>query len=362
MVAQSINVEGMANIAPKLDNVARKQPPSLTPLISLLADDMEQVNETIMARMASEVPLIPQLAGHLIASGGKRIRPLMTLAGARIANARITSANGTVSSAEAIKLATAVEFIHSATLLHDDVIDESNMRRGQNTANALWGNDASVLVGDFLFARAFELMVETGNIDVLGTLSSASARITEAEIKQMTIAGNPDTRLEDYLDVIEGKTAILFAAAAASGAKVSGADEHIIQAMHDYGLNLGLAFQIMDDALDYTADSAQMGKNAGDDFLDQKITMPVILAYQKASDEERGFWHRTMGDGNFAAEDFAKAQAILAHHNAIEESLDKATSYAHKAKAALAIFDASNQADLAHALAETAAFAAFRRT
>lgn len=357
MVAQSVNVEGMANVAPKLDNVARKQPPSLTPLISLLADDMEQVNETIMARMTSEVPLIPQLAGHLIASGGKRMRPLMTLAGARI-----TGTSATVSSAAAIKLATAVEFIHSATLLHDDVIDESNMRRGQNTANALWGNDASVLVGDFLFARAFELMVETGNIHVLGALSSASARITEAEIKQMTIAGNPDTRLEDYLDVIEGKTAILFAAAAASGAKVSGADEHVIQAMHDYGLNLGLAFQIMDDALDYTADSAQMGKNAGDDFLDQKITMPVILVYQKASDEERGFWHRTMGDGNFAAEDFAKAQAILTHHNAIEESLDKATSYAHKAKAALAIFDAPNQADLAHALAETAAFAAFRRT
>ena len=357
MVAQSVKVEGMASVAPTPNNTVQNQSPSLTALVSLLADDMAQVNETIMARMTSDVPLIPQLAGHLIASGGKRMRPLMTLAGARIA-----STNATVSGAEAIKLATAVEFIHSATLLHDDVIDESNMRRGQDTANALWGNDASVLVGDFLFARAFELMVESGNIDVLGTLSSASARITEAEIKQMTIASNPDTRLEDYLNVIEGKTAILFAAAAASGAKISGAEEHVVQAMHDYGLNLGLAFQIMDDALDYSADSAQMGKNAGDDFLDQKITMPVILAYQKASDEERGFWHRTMGDGNFAAEDFAKAQAILVHHHAIEESLDTATSYAHKAQAALAIFDAPEHADLIHALAETAAFAAFRRT
>ena len=357
MVAQSVKVEGMASVAPTPNNTVQNQSPSLTALVSLLADDMAQVNETIMARMTSDVPLIPQLAGHLIASGGKRMRPLMTLAGARIART-----NATVSGAEAIKLATAVEFIHSATLLHDDVIDESNMRRGQDTANALWGNDASVLVGDFLFARAFELMVESGNIDVLGTLSSASARITEAEIKQMTIASNPDTRLEDYLDVIEGKTAILFAAAAASGAKISGAEEHVVQAMHDYGLNLGLAFQIMDDALDYSADSAQMGKNAGDDFLDQKITMPVILAYQKASDEECSFWHRTMGDGNFAAEDFAKAQAILVHHHAIEESLDAATSYAHKAQAALAIFDAPEHADLIHALAETAAFAAFRRT
>ncbi|MDB2391031.1 polyprenyl synthetase family protein [Alphaproteobacteria bacterium] len=357
MVAQSVSAESMANEAPVLDHNDQNQPPSLTALVNLLADDMAQVNETILARMSSDVPLIPQLAGHLIASGGKRMRPLMTLAGARI-----TSANATSCSPEAIKLATAVEFIHSATLLHDDVIDESNMRRGQDTANALWGNDASVLVGDFLFARAFELMVESGNIDVLGTLSSASARITEAEIKQMTIAGNPDVRLEDYLDVIEGKTAILFAAAAASGAKISGADEHIVQAMHNYGLNLGLAFQIMDDALDYSADSAQMGKNAGDDFLDQKITMPVILAYQKANDEERGFWHRTMGDGNFAAEDFAKAQSILAHHQAIEASLETATSYAHKAKAALTIFDTPEQAHLAHALAETAAFAAFRRT
>ncbi|WP_438996363.1 polyprenyl synthetase family protein [Candidatus Puniceispirillum sp.] len=357
MVAQSITAEGMAQVASTLDDDALKQPPSLTTLINLLADDMTQVNETIMARMTSDVPLIPQLAGHLIASGGKRMRPLMTLAGARIA-----SPNATSCSAAAIKLATAVEFIHSATLLHDDVIDESNMRRGQDTANALWGNDASVLVGDFLFARAFELMVESGNIDVLGTLSSASARITEAEIKQMTIAGNPDTRLEDYLDVIEGKTAILFAAAAASGAKISGADEHVTTAMHNYGLNLGLAFQIMDDALDYSADSAQMGKNAGDDFLDQKITLPVILAYQKANDEERGFWHRTMGDGNFAADDFAKAQGILAHHHAIEESLDTATSYAHKAKVALSIFDTPEQAELAHALREAAAFAAFRRT
>jgi len=357
MVAQSVTVEDITPGVPATGNAVPQHPPSLTALVGLLADDMVQVNETIMARMTSDVPLIPQLAGHLIASGGKRMRPLMTLAGARI-----VSANATVSSVEAIKLATAVEFIHSATLLHDDVIDESNMRRGQNTANALWGNDASVLVGDFLFARAFELMVESGNIDVLGTLSSASARITEAEIKQMTIAGNPDTRLEDYLDVIEGKTAILFAAAAASGAKIAGGNEQVTQAMHMYGLNLGLAFQIMDDALDYTADSAQMGKNAGDDFLDQKITLPVILAYQKANDEERGFWHRTMGDGNFAAEDFAKAQSILAHHKAIEASLEAATSYANKAKAALTIFDAPNQAELAHALREAAAFAAFRRT
>jgi octaprenyl-diphosphate synthase len=356
MVAQSVTAEDMAHIALAQDHADQNQPPSLNGLVTLLANDMAQVNETILARMTSDVPLIPQLAGHLIASGGKRMRPLMTLAGSRIANAAATSC-----SPEAIKLATAVEFIHSATLLHDDVIDESNMRRGQDTANALWGNDASVLVGDFLFARAFELMVESGNIDVLGTLSSASARITEAEIKQMTIAGNPDTRLEDYLDVIEGKTAILFAAAAASGARISGADAQITQAMHMYGLNLGLAFQIMDDALDYTADAEAMGKNAGDDFADQKITLPTILAWQDGDEDERAFWQRTLGDADFADGDLATAQTLLARHDAIDRAILRSQVFAESACNAIAPFTADPQTGaLASALAEAARFAALR--
>ena len=236
----------------------QSKPVSLEPLVAILTNDMLAVNKMILQRLSSDVPLIPELAGHLIAAGGKRIRPMMTLAGAKIAGGN----------EHAIGLATAVEFIHSATLLHDDVIDESRLRRGHDTANALWGNDASVLVGDFLFARAFELMVEAGDIKVLGQLASASAKITEGEIKQMTIAGRPDSPREAYFDVITGKTAILFAAAAAAGARLAGAKDSDIGVMHEYGLQLGLAFQIMDDAMDYAVAAHAMGKNSGDYFHD----------------------------------------------------------------------------------------------
>ena len=327
--------------------------PSLAPLMALLAADMQKVNARIIARMASDVPLVPELAGHLIAAGGKRLRPLLTLAGAGLAGG----------SPHAIGLATAVEFIHSATLLHDDVIDESKLRRGRDTANALWGNDASVLVGDFLFARAFELMVETGNLSVLGQLSQASARITEGEIKQMTIAGAPDTPAEDYLDVICNKTAILFAAASSSGAQVAGASTPIIEAIYDYGLQLGMAFQIMDDAMDYNLSSDNMGKNSGDDFLDQKITLPLIIAYGDGTESERHFWQRTIGDGVFADGDFETACAILQRYDAIDRSVAKAGHYAHAADSALErIADqrSANQA-LINALSEAAQFAAHRQ-
>ncbi|MGB1871613.1 MAG: polyprenyl synthetase family protein, partial [Candidatus Puniceispirillaceae bacterium] len=250
---------------------AQDMTPSLTPLVTMLATDMELVNATILARMDSNIPLIPQLAGHLIAAGGKRMRPMMTVAGALLGSRDATIRE------PAIKLATAVEFIHSATLLHDDVIDESALRRGRDTANALWGNDASVLVGDFLFARAFELMVEAGDMTVLGRLASAAARITEGEIKQMAITGQPDTSPDDYYDVIEGKTAVLFSAAAAAGIEITGASAAQVESLRVYGMKLGMAFQIMDDALDYTASADEMGKNAGDDFADQKITLPTIL-------------------------------------------------------------------------------------
>ena len=329
--------------------------PSLAPLLGLVEKDMERVNATIIERMQSDVPLIPKLAGHLVAAGGKRMRPMMSIAGAMMATATPDERG------PAILLATAVEFIHSATLLHDDVIDESNLRRGRDTANALWGNDAAVLVGDFLFARAFELMVEADNISVLGRLAAASAKITEGEVRQMTITGNPDTPVDDYLDVIAGKTAVLFAAAAGAGAEVSGGSPDKVAAMYDYGLQLGMAFQIMDDALDYSADAAAMGKNAGDDFADQKITLPTIIAWQDGDDDERAFWQRTLGEARFAKDDLATAQAMLAKHDAIDRSILRASGFAEAACVAVAPFaDDPATADLAAALCDAARFAAMR--
>ena len=305
---------------------------SITPLTELLSQDMRLVNEVIIARMSSDVPMIPQLANHLIAAGGKRMRPLLCLAGAYAVRGADASGDH-----KAQLLSAAVEFIHNATLLHDDVIDESDKRRGRDTANALWGNEASVLVGDFLFARAFELMVETDDIAVLGMLSSASARITEGEVKQMTMAGKPESPMADYLQVITCKTAILFAAAAASGAKVSSGSKEVIDAMHHYGLSLGMAFQIVDDALDYRSDVAAMGKNSGDDFVDGKITMPVILAWENGTEDERAFWQRTIGEGDIQEGDFAKAVAILDSYSAIDEALQRAKSYVDEAIKALDI-------------------------
>ena len=329
--------------------------PSLAPLLGLVENDMARVNATIIERMHSDVPLIPQLAGHLVAAGGKRMRPMMSIAGAMMATASPDERG------PAILLATAVEFIHSATLLHDDVIDESNLRRGRDTANALWGNDAAVLVGDFLFARAFELMVEADNISVLGRLAAASSQITEGEVRQMTITGRPDTPVDDYLDVIAGKTAVLFAAAAAAGAEVSGGSPDKVAAMYDYGLQLGMAFQIMDDALDYSADAAAMGKNAGDDFVDQKITLPTIIAWQDGDADERAFWQRTLGEANFAEGDLATAQAMLAKHDAIDRSILRARGFAEAACVAITSFaDDPATADLAAALCDAARFAAMR--
>ena len=331
--------------------------PSLVPLISMLAAEMERVDATILERMDSKVPLIPQLAGHLIASGGKRMRPMMTVAGAMLGN------GDAAARAPAVKLATAVEFIHSATLLHDDVIDESKLRRGRDTANALWGNDAAVLVGDFLFARAFELMVEAGDLTVLGRLAAAAARITEGEIKQMAITGQPDTTEADYFDVIEGKTAVLFSAAAAAGIEITGAGAAHVEALRVYGMKLGMAFQIMDDALDYTASADEMGKNAGDDFADQKITLPAIIAWQDGDEEERAFWRRTLGDADFAEGDLARAQAILARHDAVARAITVAGGFAEEAAMALAPFmEEARTAPLARALADAARFAAARRS
>src|SRR3954463_8830097 len=259
----------------------RKSAPSLDPMIQLVAADMNQVNSVILARMQSDVPLIPELAGHLIAGGGKRMRPMLTLACARLLD---------YPGVRHHKLAAAVEFIHTATLLHDDVVDGSGLRRGRRTANIIWGNPASVLVGDFLFSRSFELMVEDGSLKVLKILSNASAVIAEGEVNQLTAVRRLDLSEERYLDIIGAKTAALFAAACRIAAVVAERGEGDEAALDAYGRNLGIAFQLVDDAIDYVSDASTMGKDAGDDFREGKMTLPVILAYARGNEAERAFW------------------------------------------------------------------------
>lgn len=298
----------------------------LEELSDLLDTDMKAVNAQIIKHMDSPVALIPQLANYLVAAGGKRIRPLLTLACTTIYGGDMSRAHG---------LSAAVEFIHTATLLHDDVVDESEQRRGKDSANIVFGNQASVLVGDFLFARAFQLMTADGSLDVLKILSDASAIITQGEVMQLTTMGNLDTDMGAYLDVIKAKTAALFAAACEVGPIIAGSDTAAAQAMAEYGLNLGIAFQIADDALDYDASQEELGKTVGDDFREGKMTAPILIALQSASEEEKTFWRRTLQDQNFAEGDLQKAQEILAKHNAIQKSLDMAEDYAEKAREAL---------------------------
>jgi octaprenyl-diphosphate synthase len=333
---------------------------SLDGMVRLCDAGMADVNSVILEKMGSEVPLIPELAGHLIAAGGKRMRPMLTLMGA-LSGLNETGRVGEQPKKQmpeaALHLAAAVEFIHNATLLHDDVIDQSEKRRGRDTANAMWGNEASVLVGDFLFARAFELMVSTGDIEILRMLSSASARITEGEVMQMSMAGMPDSKLEDYFSVITNKTAILFAAAAESGARVGNASEAICRAMHEYGLALGRAFQICDDALDYGTDGDVMGKKCGDDFYDGKITMPVILAWQDGNATERDFWIRTLSQQDYREGDLQIARSYLADHQAVERAVAHAKTEAEAAIAALAPL---GETEISAAMSSAARFAAKR--
>ena len=259
--------------------------PSLAPLLSLTAPGMNAVNAIILDRMQSEIPLIPALAGHLISGGGKRMRPMLTVAGAALCDYQGTRHH---------KLAAAVEFIHTATLLHDDVVDGSDMRRGKQTANIVYGNPATVLVGDFLFTRSFELMVEDGSLKVLKILSSASSIIAEGEVDQLTAQRKVETSEEHYLAIIGAKTAALFAAATRIAAVVAERSEAEEAALDAYGRNLGIAFQLVDDAIDYDSDTAEMGKGKGDDFRDGKMTLPVILAYARGNDEERRFWQEAI--------------------------------------------------------------------
>ena len=313
-----------------MSKALQKEPPKANPLeelADLLDTDMRAVNALILERMQSDVQLIPQLAAYLIAAGGKRIRPLLTLASTAIYEGDMPRAH---------KLATSVEFIHSATLLHDDVVDESDTRRGQDTANIVFGNQASVLVGDFLFSRAFQLMTEDGSLEVLRILSEASAIISQGEVMQLTTANNLSTTMDDYIEVISAKTAALFSAACEIGPVIAGAGEQQQTAMKTYGLNMGIAFQIADDTLDYMAQREKLGKTVGDDFREGKITAPVLFALQNASEEEKQFWQRCLGELDQNYEDLQTAMDLFKKHETIQASLDLAVTYKDKAITALA--------------------------
>ncbi len=300
----------------------------LDQLSELLRDDLQAVNQIILDRMDSQVVLIPQLAGHIIAAGGKRLRPLLTLASARLCNYR---------GERHLTLAACVEFIHTATLLHDDVVDDSELRRGLASANAVWGNKASVLVGDFLFSRAFQLMVADGSLKVLKILSDASAIIAEGEVQQLITANNMATSERDYLDVIEAKTAALFAAACRIGPVVAERPAAEEDALETYGRNLGIAFQLVDDVLDYSARQAELGKRIGDDFRDGKITLPVVLAYKRGSEAERAFWRRCLEDQEQRPEDLDEAIRLLERHGALAEAMARARHYADQALHAMQV-------------------------
>ncbi len=296
-------------------------------LSSLLADDVEAVETLLTERAASPVSVIPNLSGYIVSAGGKRLRPLITLAAAR--------ACGADNMKPVHSLAAAVEFIHTATLLHDDVVDESDLRRGKPAAKNVWGNSASILVGDFLFARAFTLMVETGRLPVLDILSNASSVIAEGEVHQLAVMGRMDLPTEDYLSIIEAKTAALFEAAAHSGAVCADADETQIDAMSVYGKNLGLAFQLVDDALDYGGTTAVIGKKVGDDFRECKITLPVVIARRRGDAEDKTFWDRALNPDTQREEDLTHAIHLIRSTNAAEDTLAEARSYISIAKKAL---------------------------
>jgi octaprenyl-diphosphate synthase len=320
---------------PSFDDVsARSRPPvtDLSAIQALVAHDIERVNALIIEHMQSPVALIPQLAGHIISAGGKRLRPTLTLAAAKLCGYEGERHFG---------LAAAVEFIHTATLLHDDVVDSSDLRRGLATANAVWGNKPSVLVGDFLFSRAFQLMVRDGSLAVLKILSEASATIAEGEVLQLVTANDIATTEEAYLQVIAAKTAALFAAATQIGAVVAGRPEAEIEAMAQFGHNLGMAFQLIDDMLDYSAREAELGKAVGDDFRDGKMTLPIVLAIAQASEEERAFWRRTMEDQDQTEDDLAEAIALLRRHRTLEQTFERARDFTDRAAAALRRFPES---------------------
>jgi octaprenyl-diphosphate synthase len=322
--------------------------PSLDPLFRLIRADLDRVNALIVARMHSPVALIPELAGHIVAAGGKRLRPMLTLASARLCGYR---------GERHLALAAAVEFIHTATLLHDDVVDASELRRGRDTANAVWGNKPAVLVGDFLFARAFELMVEDGALRILDILSRAAAVIAEGEVGQLVTANDTTTTEAAYLEIIEAKTAALFAAATRIGAVIAERPPAEEAALECFGRNLGIAYQLIDDMLDFSARQSELGKSVGDDFRDGKLTLPILIAFARGDPEERAFWRRTLEAGEQGPGDLERAIRLVERRGALAETLARAQRYAGEAAEALAVFP---HGPLRRALVETAAFATAR--
>jgi len=307
----------------------RKPPESLKPLLDLVTEDMSAINRIILDKAISDVELIPELARHLIDSGGKRLRPMLTIVASKLCD---------YTGSGHIRVASAVEFMHTATLLHDDVVDESSLRRGKQTARTIWGNQASVLVGDFLLGQAFRMLVDVGSMPVLKIMSNAAAVIAEGEVMQLAAAKNMATTEDDYLTIINAKTAALFLAAAEVGGAIAERPADEQAALKSYGKNLGLAFQLVDDALDYSGDSAHLGKSVGDDFREGKITLPMILSFRRGSESERSFWKRTIVEGGIQDGDLEHAISLIKKHNAAEATLERAHSYGAIARDALAIF------------------------
>ncbi len=334
---------------PRIDRAQEGPAPSLDPLFRLMAADLDRVNVLIVSRMHSPVALIPQLAGHIVSAGGKRLRPLLTLGCARLCGYRGGDRH--------VAIAAVVEFIHTATLLHDDVVDASELRRGRDTANAVWGNKPAILVGDFLFARSFQLMVEDGSLRVLEILSRAASVIAEGEVHQLMTANDTATSEEAYLEVIEAKTAALFAAAARVGAVLAERPHDDEIALERFGRNLGIAYQLIDDMLDFSAQQTELGKTVGDDFRDGKITLPIVIAFARGDAEERAFWRRTLEEGEQQAGDLDRAMRILERRGALAETLARARVYAG---AAIDALDRFPDSPLRRALAEAAAFSTER--
>jgi octaprenyl-diphosphate synthase len=335
-------------IGAAVDRVCGGQKPSLDALTQLLGSDLGRVNRLIVERMQSPIELIPQLAGHLVASGGKRLRPMLTLSCARLCG---------YAGSRHIALAAAVEFIHTATLLHDDVVDASDLRRGRDTANAVWGNKPAILVGDFLFSRSFELMVADGSLRILEILSRASSIIAEGEVLQLMTQNDLQTTEASYLEVIQAKTAELFAAASRIGAVMAERPHEEEAALDRFGRNLGIAFQLIDDMLDFSARQSELGKSIGDDFRDGKITLPILVAFARGDQRDRAFWRRALEDMDQRPGDLEQAIELVEHHGALAETLSRARAYAATAIDALAIFpDGVDR----RALVEAAGFATER--
>lgn len=307
---------------------------SIKPLVDLTKADMERVNQLILSKAGSDVQMIPEVAEHLISSGGKRLRPMLT-----IASAALYGYQGD----NHIKLATSVEFLHTATLLHDDVVDESDLRRGKSTARMIWGNQASVLVGDFLLGQAFRMMVDVGSLDALDILSSAASIIAEGEVMQLAAAKNLDTTEDEHFAVIKAKTAALFSAAAEVGPVIADASRTDRAALRSYGMNLGLAFQLIDDALDYGGSSKDLGKNVGDDFREGKVTLPVILAYRRGTAAERTFWKRAIEENVADDAGLEKAIGLMTRHGAISDTISRARHFGEIARDALAPLEKTPQ-------------------